>query len=56
MGPGGTNSGREREEVRQGFTQCYDTKQFRKKVPWLPEVEGEKILLDLDQIFVSNYY
>ena len=55
-GPGGTNSGREREEVRQGFTQCYDTKQFRKKVPWLPEVEGEKILLDLDQIFVSNYY
>jgi len=36
---------REREEVGQGFTQCCDTKQFRKKVPWLPKVEGEKILL-----------
>ena len=31
--------------VGQRFTQCSDTKQFRKIVPWLPEVEGEKILL-----------
>ena len=36
---------REWEEVGQGFNQCCDTKQFRKKVPWLPEVEGEKMIL-----------
>ena len=39
------NELREREEVGQGFTHFSDTKQFRKKVPWVPEVEGEKILL-----------
>ena len=50
---------RERKEVGQGFTQCCDTKQFRKKVPWLRRREDITVLVrfrpDLDQIFVSNY-
>jgi len=36
---------KERTKVKQGYTQCCDTKQFREKVPWLPNVEGENLLV-----------
>jgi len=36
---------KDKEVVGQGYTQCCDPKQFREKVPWLPIIGREKLLV-----------